>query len=105
MSLAQQTRDTREKFALVAKALESKQSHVEEAHQKYTLEDASQRFQLWAGSIGASAQAEKKISLDWRLRDAPDIKEQVEDLLDDLVEALDDCKDERTAFISQAGRG
>lgn len=54
--------------------------------------DAIERFQLWSGSVGAPVDAEKKISLDWRLREADEIKEQINDLLHDLIEALDDRK-------------
>ncbi|KAF2730965.1 hypothetical protein EJ04DRAFT_555033 [Polyplosphaeria fusca] len=55
-----------------------------------TLKNATERFQLWCGSVGAATDPQKKISLEWRLRDAPDIREDVQSLFVDLAEALDD---------------
>lgn len=52
--------------------------------------DAFERFQLWVGSIGAAVAPHRKVSLDWRLRDAQELKEQIGELQLDLIEALDD---------------
>ncbi len=56
------------------------------------LADISERFALWARNIGALHLPKSKLSLDSRLQDAPEIQEWVCELLDDLMEALDDCK-------------
>ena len=91
-TLAQTTRQTREKFTHVIQALGTSDSAAIGQGPKEALEDAFDRFQLWAGSVGASIDAQRKISLEWRLRDAPEIKERIVELQNDLVEALDDCK-------------
>jgi hypothetical protein len=58
-------------------------------HEEIT--DALERFQLWSGNIGASVDAAKRVSLDVRLKDAPEVRDQVRELLTDLSEALNDC--------------
>ncbi|KAI8956283.1 hypothetical protein F4801DRAFT_10365 [Xylaria longipes] len=52
--------------------------------------DALDRFKLWAGNIGARQHATSPVSLEARLLAAKRILEQVKDLLDDLILALDD---------------
>ena len=91
-TLSQTTRHTREKFTHVIQALGTSDSTTIGQGPKEALEDAFDRFQLWVGSVGASVASQRKISLDWRLRDAPEIKERIVELQSDLVEALDDCK-------------
>jgi hypothetical protein len=44
------------------------------------------RFKVWAGNVGAFHKLEKRISLDYRLRDAPLYRDQVVGLLQDLSE-------------------
>jgi hypothetical protein len=95
-TLAQTTRQTREKFTHIIQALGASDSAIIGQSPKEALEDAFDRFQLWVGSVGASVDAQRKISLEWRLRDAPEIKERIVELQSDLVEALDDCKYSRT---------
>ena len=46
-------------------------------------------FNLWATGLGALAQGHA--SLDWRLRNRPDVRDAIADLLDDLKECLEDC--------------
>lgn len=91
-TLSQTTRQTREKFTYVIQALGTLDSATIGQGPKEALEDAFDRFQLWVGSVGASIASQRKISLEWRLRDAPEIKERIVELQSDLVEALDDCK-------------
>ncbi|KAI0965397.1 hypothetical protein F4678DRAFT_335366 [Xylaria arbuscula] len=52
--------------------------------------DASDKFKLWAGNIGARHFPTSAASLEARLVSANRILEQVEDLRDDLILALDD---------------
>ena len=46
------------------------------------------RFRIWAGNIGALQDERKQSSLDFRLREAPRIADQVVELLQDLSESL-----------------
>ncbi|KAI0903977.1 hypothetical protein F4823DRAFT_568175 [Ustulina deusta] len=52
--------------------------------------DSLERFKLWAGNIGARQSADSPASLEARLTTAKRILEQVDNLLDDLILALDD---------------
>lgn len=54
--------------------------------------DALDIFKLWVGNIGARQPATSPSSLEARLAGAKWILEHVEDLLDDLIQALNDCK-------------
>jgi hypothetical protein len=54
--------------------------------------DVSERFALWAKNIGAFHPAPSPLSLESRLRDAPEIRDWVCELLDDLAGALADCE-------------
>jgi hypothetical protein len=90
--LAQMTRQTREKFTQIIHTLSISDSATGGQGTKDVLQDIFERFQLWVGSVGASIDARSKLSLEWRLRDAPEIRERIVELQSDLVEALDDCK-------------
>lgn len=71
------------------------------------------RFRIWAGNIGALQ--DKQSSLDFRLRDAPRISDQVVELLQDLSESLEEgsssvlrlyCKKARlTALVCAVASG
>jgi len=91
-SIAQVTRRTRQKFVEILQLLDSAKLDTIGAASKTDLVDTFDRFQLWAGNIGAAIDGQKKISLEWRLRDALEIKEQIIELQYDLVEGLDDCR-------------
>ncbi len=52
------------------------------------LVDLLGRFKIWAGNIGAFQELPLPSSLDYRLREAPKIVDQVIELLDDLDETL-----------------
>jgi len=54
--------------------------------------DVSERFALWARNIGAFHPQKSQLSLESRLRDAPEIRDWVCELLDDLADALTDRK-------------
>jgi hypothetical protein len=48
------------------------------------VEDESRRFKVWANNIGAFQGPQKQSSLDYRLREAPQVRQQVVRLLDRL---------------------
>ncbi|SCO85908.1 uncharacterized protein FRV6_10035 [Fusarium oxysporum] len=55
------------------------------------LQNELSRFKVWSGNIGAHKKG--RSSLDHRLRDASNIRDQVVELLEDLRESLKDAKD------------
>ncbi|KAF4423164.1 Zinc finger transcription factor ace1 [Fusarium acutatum] len=55
------------------------------------LQNELSRFKVWSGNIGAHKKG--RSSLDHRLRDASNIRNQVVELLEDLRESLQDAKD------------
>lgn len=57
-----------------------------------SLNDHLGRFRIWAGNIGAFQENPLPSSLDYRLREAPKVAEQIRDLLDDLCETLRDLR-------------
>jgi hypothetical protein len=54
------------------------------------LQNERSRFKVWSGNIGAHRKG--RSSLDHRLRDASNIRDQVVELLSDLKESLQDGK-------------
>lgn len=52
------------------------------------LQNELSRFKIWSGNIGAHRKG--RSSLDHRLRDASNIRDQVVELLEDLRESLQD---------------
>jgi hypothetical protein len=48
------------------------------------VEDQSARFRVWAGNLGAFQKLPAASSLDYRLREAPKIATQIQELLEDL---------------------
>jgi hypothetical protein len=87
--IASLTTRSKEKFTRVIRTLEAAGADTGDVTAA-SLNDAFERLLLWAGNIGAAAASDNKISLEFRLRDAPDIKAQICELLHDLIEALDD---------------
>lgn len=55
-----------------------------------SVQDLLDKFNLWAGSLGALQPPSRKLSLDYRLQDAEDIRDQIRDYLDDLQAAIQD---------------
>ena len=53
-----------------------------------SLADSDERFQLWAGSLGASHPPSDPRSLQYRLRSAPQIAGRIYELLGSLIESL-----------------
>jgi len=60
-------------------------SDVERSDLELAIEDAIGRLQLWTGNIGALQPANSPKSLDFRLRDAYQIKGNVQSALERLV--------------------
>ncbi|KAH6984297.1 hypothetical protein BKA56DRAFT_614044 [Ilyonectria sp. MPI-CAGE-AT-0026] len=58
-----------------------------------SIEDARERFLLWAGNVGALNHPEARLSLEHRLRDLPEVLEQIWKYLGELREALDELHD------------
>lgn len=57
-----------------------------------TVEDVIDRFKLWTGNLGALHQPQKRMSLESRLADSPEVRNQICEQLSDLQEALEDCE-------------
>lgn len=72
--------------------LESLKTKDQEDQHMTVLEDLFYRFKLWASNLGAFHQPAKKISLDYRLSDSPQIRDNIYKHLDDLNKGLDNCK-------------
>lgn len=53
--------------------------------------DAMERFILWTGNLGALQDPKSKLSLDHRLLEAPEIRNQIYQQLDHMLEAIHDC--------------
>lgn len=53
--------------------------------------DCLERFSLWAGNMGAMRNPLTPLSLDQRLFQATDIRQQIHRQLDEIEEAIDDC--------------
>lgn len=54
------------------------------------VEDILDRFKLWTGNLGALHQAQKRISLESRLADSPEVQGQICEQLEDMQEAIQD---------------
>ena len=62
--------------------------------------DARSRFKIWLGNLGAQQPPFVQSSLDYRLREASKIKDQIIKLLQDLAEALQDGLEAYDLFLS-----
>ena len=91
-SIASKSREVKQRFVDLTSHLEGEKDNSV-AIQAAAALDASERFTLWAGNMGAMRPPASKLSLDQRLAPAPEVQELVCQLLDDLAEALDDCMD------------
>ncbi|KAG6355242.1 hypothetical protein INS49_004324 [Diaporthe citri] len=69
------------------------------------VEDVLDMFKLWTGNLGALHQAHKRISLESRLADSPEVQGQICEQLDDMQEAIQDllalCSDARVDLGSK----
>ncbi|KAK8022536.1 hypothetical protein PG993_013303 [Apiospora rasikravindrae] len=83
-------RDCLEAFDSV---LSSRIGHERKADESLALakiNDEQGKFKVWSGNIGAHRKGTS--SLDYRLRDASNLRQEVQNLLEDLLEALADAK-------------
>ncbi|KAH7403443.1 hypothetical protein BKA64DRAFT_450220 [Cadophora sp. MPI-SDFR-AT-0126] len=71
--------------------------------------DALDRFRIWASNIGAFQDINVKSSLEYRIRDAPKIANQITELLGELIESLEDiysiashARENRTGALHEA---
>ncbi|KAK8091751.1 hypothetical protein PG997_002112 [Apiospora hydei] len=83
-------RDCLESFDSV---LSSRTGHEKKADESLALariNDEQGKFKVWSGNIGAHRKGTS--SLDYRLRDASNLRKEVQALLEDLLEALADAK-------------
>ncbi|KAK3681759.1 hypothetical protein B0T22DRAFT_523022 [Podospora appendiculata] len=63
-----------------------------------SITDAYERFILWAGNLGALRSPTARISLDYRLSEAPDLRTYIFRELDDMLEASQDLSNIITGF-------
>lgn len=54
--------------------------------------DASERFTLWAGNLGAMRHPSARISLDYRLSDGPEVQGLIHRQLDEMKDAIETCE-------------
>lgn len=64
--------------------------------------DSLSRFMIWAGHVGAHHAATDTRSIDYRLRDAPEIVDRLVEILKELDETLEDT---HQVLLSDAGPG
>lgn len=57
-----------------------------------TVEDILDRFKLWAGNLGALHEPHKRMSLESRLADHPDLQNMISEQLQNIQEAIQDCQ-------------
>ena len=75
---------------------ESEDSSV--AARRAVIEDATERYQLWAGNLGAFHTAADSRSLDHRLQNAKSVRKRVSELLDELLELQQSCESSPSVF-------
>lgn len=63
--------------------------------------DILDRFMLWCGNLGALHQPTKKISLDQRLSDAPEVRDQILINIADFNEAIEDRKFRHSSTVTR----
>jgi hypothetical protein len=68
----------------VATLLHDTQCQLRSALGQAIVEDQSARFRVWAGNLGAFQKLPAASSLDHRLREAPKIATQIQEILEDL---------------------
>lgn len=73
-------------FSLLQTALREAGSSVIDQIQPSAVEDELARFRLWAGNVGAHRKG--RISLDYQLRFATHLHDQVTDFLGQLIDSL-----------------
>lgn len=92
IAVADKVRRTSDKYNHIISVLASKPASDALGISSDSVIDTQDRFKLWVGNIGAAHNPESKLSLESRLADAPELLEEVAELLDEHIEALEDCK-------------
>ncbi|KAL7912177.1 hypothetical protein GGI35DRAFT_492123 [Trichoderma velutinum] len=87
-TLPQKSRTVQKSFVGLIRYLED--NEVPNVISSSEITDALERFALWAGNLGALREPTSKLSLDYRLAEAPEIRNQIHRQLDYLLEAIDD---------------
>lgn len=78
-------------FLKVVAAFRANELSNADASATTSLTDSHERFQLWVGNIRAAEDDPNNVSLEWRLREAHDIRDDISSILTDVLEALNDC--------------
>ncbi|KAF2110629.1 hypothetical protein BDV96DRAFT_196367 [Lophiotrema nucula] len=76
----------------LATTLHETQVQSQVALSQASVEDQSSRFNLWAGNLGAFQRLPSTSSLDYRLRESPRVATQIQELLHDLIDALQNIR-------------
>ncbi len=88
-SISHKSRHVRQGLLDLNACLDEKQQHSKSPLVPLaSITDATERFALWTGSLGALRQPESKLSLDSRLSDAADIRKHRYRQLDEMVNAI-----------------
>ncbi|KAI1807430.1 hypothetical protein F4811DRAFT_549807 [Daldinia bambusicola] len=83
-NISERSRRARQLFLGIKGHLEDEPSKASSLVRLDDIEDALDRFLLWCGNLGALHSSGNKLSLDHRLRVAPEVREQICQFLDDL---------------------
>ena len=71
-------------FLVVLRGLQS------EVEVEAEVQELCSRLQIWAGNHGAHRHHEDRLSLDYRLREAPELHQEVRDHFNDLIRTLEE---------------
>lgn len=73
------------------KGLQNLSDTGDSSSDEYSIKNELDRFKIWVGNLAAHRPLGKR-SLEYRLRDAEDLRSSVLELLTDLSDALDRCE-------------
>lgn len=76
----------------------TKRSGEDTKAQVDAVEDAFEKYQLWAGNLGAFHPPGDTRSLDYRFRGAPHVRRRTVELLDELLDLLQNRKSRRSLY-------
>ncbi|KAF2003783.1 hypothetical protein P154DRAFT_428370 [Amniculicola lignicola CBS 123094] len=71
--------------------LNTKECGTRTALSQPAVEDQSARYKIWAGNLGAFQRLPSTSCLDYRVRESPKVATQIQELLEDLRDALQDA--------------
>ena len=90
LAIADHSRIAKTSLAQLLSQVKAKAPDSKLTIQPSSIEDLLDKFNLWTGSLGALQAPSKKLSLDYRLQDALDIRDQICEYLENLQEAIQD---------------